>query len=90
MLYYTASPEGVPPQLGSVQMHGVLPFDISVSIPALGEKARGKVKLRVSDFQLTPQAPREVAVNLKLDVNLDLFEQRKLRLLTDLSPKATW
>lgn len=88
LLYYTASPEGVPPQLGSVQMHGVLPFDISVSIPALGEKARGKVKLRVSDFQLTPQAPREVAVNLKLDVNLDLFEQRKLRLLTDLSSKG--
>jgi LysM repeat protein len=88
ILYWTPAPEGVPPQLGSVDLRGVLPFHLDVNIPALGEKVRGKVNLVVEDFQLVPQAPREVAVSLNLSVRLDLYEQRKLRVVTDLSSKG--
>jgi hypothetical protein len=87
-LYYTPAPEGVPPQLGSVDLRGVLPFQLAVNIPALGDRARGKVKLTVENFQLIPQSPREVAVNLNLAVKLDLYEQRKTRVLTDLVSKG--
>jgi LysM repeat protein len=88
ILYWTPAPEGVPPQLGSVDLRGVLPFHLDVNIPALGEKVRGKVNLAVEDFQLVPQAPREVTVSLNLPVRLDLYEQRKLRVVTDLSSKG--
>ena len=87
-LYYTPAPEGVPPQLGSVDLRGVLPFHLDVKIPVFSEKARGKVKLSVEDFQLISQSPREVLVIMNLAVDLALFEQRKLRVVTDLSSKG--